>query len=127
MPEVLNLIKFYNLNDRVFFTGVNETFVEPVRKGCPGIPYYLNYQPNIDKINDKNYLEKLVKKVKDVGAIGINMRHYYLSKKLIKIFHEEGLLVSVWTIDKEYYIQRGIYYGPDNITTRRPSKLLKLI
>lgn len=55
------------------------------------------------------------------------MRHDYLSKKLIGKFHEHGLLVSVWTVDSEYYMLRAMYYGPDNITTKRPSKLRKLI
>ena len=87
MPEVFNLIKFYNLINRVFFTGVVEEFVESVRNGCPGIPYYLNYKPNFFKINSQNYIKELVKIVKECGAIGINMPHYYLSKKLVKIFH----------------------------------------
>ena len=127
MAEVFNLIKFYNLINRVFFTGVTEEFVEAVRNGCPGIPYYLNYKPNFGKINSQNYIKELVKKVKEYGAIGINMPHYYLSKKLVKIFHEESLFVSVWTVNQGYFMQRAIFYGPDNITTKHPNKLLKLI
>ena len=101
MPEVFNLIKFYNLINRVFFTGVEEKFVEAVRAGCPGIPYYLNYKPKFFKINNKNYIKELVKIVKEKKAIGINMPHYYLSKKLVEIFHEEDLFVSVWTVNQE--------------------------
>ena len=127
MPEVFNLIIFYNLINRVFFTGVEEKFVEAVRSGCPGIPYYLNYKPNFFKINSKNYIKELVKKVKDRKAIGINMPHYYLSKRLVEIFHEEGLFVSVWIKIEPYFIQRAIFYGPDNITTKKPAKLLKLL
>jgi len=127
MPEVFNLIIFYNIINRVFFTGVDESFVEAVRNGCPGIPYFLNYKPNFLKVNNKNYIKELVKKVKDRKAIGINMPHYYLSKKLVEIFHEEGLFVSVFTINQGYFMQRAIFYGPDNITTKWPVKLLKLI
>ena len=127
MPAVFDLIKSYNLSDRVFFTGVKEKFVEAVKKGCPGIKYYLNYRPKFLKLNSQQYLDQLVDIVKKNGALGINMRHDYLSKKLIGKFHEHGLLVSVWTVDSEYYMLRAMYYGPDNITTKRPSKLRKLI
>ena len=127
MPVVFDLIKLYKLSDRVFFTGVEEKFVEAVKNGCPGIPYYLNYKPKYLKMKNQQYIDELVSMVKDAGAIGINMPHYYLSEKLVKTFHEEGLLVSVWTVDEEYYMYRAIYYRPDNITTKKPSKLKKLI
>lgn len=127
MPAVFDLIKSYKLSYRVFFTGVIEKFVEAVKNGCPGIPYYLNYKPKYLKLNNQQYIDELVIFVKDTGAIGINMPHYYLSEKLVKTFHEEGLLVSVWTVDAEYYMLRAIYYRPDNITTKKPSKLKKLI
>ena len=127
MPAVFQLIILYNLSDRVFFTGVEEQFVEAVRNGCPGIPYYLNYKPKFLKIYSQQYLNKLVNIIKDTGAIGINMPHYYLSEKLVKTFHKEGLFVSVWTVNDGYFMQRAIYYGPDNITTKKPLKLIHLI
>ena len=127
MPSVFHLINLYNLSNRVFFTGVKEEFVEPVRTGCPGITYYLNCKPEFLKIHCQQYINDLVNKVKDCSAIGINMRLYYLSGKLVKTFHEKGLLVSVWTVNDRYFIQRAIYYGPDNITTKNPLYLKRLI
>ena len=126
MPAVFHLINLYNLSDRVFFTGVKEEFVEAVRIGCPGISYYLNYKPEFLKMNSQQYINQLMNKVKDCSAIGINMRHYFLSGKLIKTFHENELLVSVWTVNDSYFMQRAIYYGPDNITTKNPLKLRRL-
>ena len=128
MPAVFHLINLYNLSNRVFFTGVEEKFVEAVRTGCPGIAYYLNYKPEFLKVHfQQQYINQLVNKVKDCSAIGINMRHKYLSRKLVKTFHEKDLLVSVWTVNDFYFLQRAIYYGPDNITTKNPLKLKALI
>ena len=127
MPAVFQLIILYNLYDKVFFTGIEEKFVEAIKTGCPGIPYYLNYKPKFLKIFSQRYINELVNIVKESGAIGINMRHFYLSEKLVKTFHEEGLFVSVWTVNDEYFMLRAIYYGPDNITTKKPSKLIHLI
>ena len=127
MPAVFQLINKYNLSNRVFFTGVKEEFVEAVRTGCPGIEYYLNYKPEFLKIHCQQYINELMNKVKDCSAVGINMRHYYLSGKLVKTFHEQNLLVSVWTVNDRYFMQRAIYYGADNITTKNPMKLKRLI
>ena len=127
MPAVFHLINLYNLSKRVFFTGVEEKFVEAVRTGCPGIAYYLNYKPEFLKVHSQQYINELVNNVKDCSAIGINIRHFYLSGKLVKTFHEKNLLVSVWTVDDGYFMQRAIYYGPDNITTKNPLKLKRLI
>lgn len=126
MPAVYQLINLYNLSNRVFFTGVEIKFVEAVRTGCPGIPYYLNCKPEFFKIHCQQYINELMNNVKESSAIGINMRHYYLSRKLVKTFHENDLLVSVWTVNIKYFMQRAIYYGPDNITTKIPIELRRL-
>ena len=94
--------------------------MEAVRTGCPGIAYYLNYKPEFLKVHSQQYINELVNNVNDCSAIGINIRHYYLSGKLVKTFHENNLLVSVWTVNDGYSMQRAIYYGPDNITTKNP-------
>ena len=120
MPAVFHLINLYNLFNRVFFTVVKEEFVEAVRTGCPGITYYLNYKPEFLKMNCQQYINQLMNNVKDCSAIGINMRHYFLSRKLIKTFHENDLLDG-------YFMQRAIFYGPDNITTKNPLKLRRLL
>ena len=127
MPAVFQLINSYNLSNRVFFTGVKEEFVEAVRTGCPGISYYLNCKPELLKVHCQQYINELVNRVKDYSAIGINMRHYYLSGTLVKSFHERDLLVSVWTVNDRYFMQRAIYYGPDNITTKNPLNLKRLL
>ncbi len=120
MPAVLTLITSYGLNLRVFFTGVKEEFVDAVRTGCPGIAYYYNCYPNPFKTNSQDYLEDLVATVKEKGAIGINMHHMFVTKKLVKVFHDNGLKVSIWTVNDPYSMTRALYYAPDNITTKHP-------
>ena len=127
MPAVMALITTYGLNLRVFFTGVKEEFVEAVKTGCPGIAYYYNCYPNLLKINNQKYLDELVQTVKDKGAIGINMHQLFISKKLVKTFHDNGLLVSIWTINDSYFATRALYYAPDNITTKRPAMLKNMV
>ena len=127
MPAVLTLITAYGLNLRVFFTGVGKDKVETVKTGCPGIAYYYNCYPNLLKINNQKYLDELAQEVKDSGAIGINMHQLFISKKLVKTFHDNGLLVSIWTINDPYFATRAIYYAPDNITTKRPVMVKNMV
>ena len=69
----------------------------------------------------------LVEKVKNAGAIGINFNHKSASKELVDIFHENGLLVSIWTVNNKLKMRRILTFAPDNITTRKPDKLSKFV
>lgn len=117
----------YNVRDRIFYTGVNDDFVETVKEKSPEIPYYLNVNVDKKKNTDREYLLSLVEKVKSAGAIGINFNYKCASKELVDTFHENGLLVSIWTVDDEYSMYKILSFAPDNITTRRPDRLSKII
>ena len=51
---------------------------------------------------------------------------YFASKKMVEIFHKEGLMVSVWTVNKEKDMHKVLPLGCDNITTRQPTKLIEI-
>ncbi|MDD6271496.1 MAG: glycerophosphodiester phosphodiesterase family protein, partial [Ruminococcus sp.] len=73
------------------------------------------------------YIQSLVQKVKDAGAVGINFNYKALTSELVEIFHENGLSVSVWTVDKEIDMYKCLTCSPDNITTRNPQKLRDIL
>ena len=78
------------------------------------------------KSNEK-YIRSLVSDVKRLGAVGINLRFKAVSKKMVDIFRQEGLMVSVWTVNTEKDMRKVLPLGCDNITTRQPSMLLEII
>ncbi len=123
LEKVKPLAEKYGLVDRIFFTGVNDDFLEAVRSSGGGLRYYLNVDVEPEKKQTSEYLESLVKKVKDSGAIGINFSKNNATKELVDTFHSNGLLVSIWTVDSEVDMYRILSYAPDNITTRNPDKL----
>ncbi len=127
MPAVAALAEKHGVKDKVFFTGVEEKDTEAVRAGAPDIPYYLNVKVDKKKNTDPAYIASLVKKVKDCGAVGINMNFKGGSKELIEGFRSEGLPVSLWTANKKSVMYHCLALGPDNITTRKPSVLCKII
>lgn len=114
-----------DVKDRIFFTGVNDDFVSAVKKNCPDIEYYLNVKVLPKRKQTDEYLNSLVKKVKDSGAIGINFNKKSATKRLVEVFHKNGLLVSIWTVNGYFKFRKIMSFGPDNITTRRPDKFKK--
>ena len=124
---VYDLAEKYNITDRIFFTGINLEDVETVKKGCSTVPYYLNYEVLKENKQTQEYLNDLVKIVKDSGAVGINFNKDSATKELVDTFHNNGLLVSIWTVNEEKDMHKILYFAPDNITTRNPDILKELL
>ena len=82
---------------------------------------------NIPKNIDEIYLLSLVEKVKNAGAVGINFNYKNASKELVEVFRNNGLLVSIWTVDTEFNMYKILSFQPDNITTRHPDKLSEIV
>lgn len=117
----------YGVLDRIFFTGVNDEFVDDVRKQTKNISYFLNVKVNKSKARNSAYLKEICDKVKKSGAIGINFKYTGATKELVSYFRNEGLLVSIWTVDAEKAMHEMLMLSPDNITTRKPVKLRQII
>ena len=127
MMMVQSLAEEYGVLDQIFFTGIGVDFVDAVKEGSPKIQYYLNVSVEKSKNTDKEYLLSLVEQVKNSGAMGINFNYKSASKELVEVFHENGLLVSIWTVDDEYNMYKILSFTPDNITTRKPDKLNEIV
>ncbi|MBQ1996551.1 MAG: hypothetical protein II237_10205, partial [Clostridia bacterium] len=69
----------------------------------------------------------LVSETKKHGAIGINMSYKPCTKELVDAFHKEGLLVSLYTCNDEKSMLKALSLGADNITTKKPKKLNKIV
>ncbi len=127
LEKVLPCAQKYALEDRIFFTGIHDGFVKAAAENGGGVPYFLNVNVKHRFLQNKKYILSLVEKVKASGAIGINFNQKGASKQLVDIFHQNGLLVSVWTVDKKSDMVKNLSYAPDNITTRRPDIMQELL
>ena len=117
----------YGVEDRIFYTGISEEDVETVKKDSPQVPYYLNVDVRKSKADEEKYIMSLVEKVKNAGAVGINFKYTSATKELVDIFHKNGLLVSIWTVNDEYNMYKILSFEPDNMTTRNPDELSKIV
>jgi glycerophosphoryl diester phosphodiesterase len=80
-----------------------------------------------DNKQTPEYLNELVRIVKNSGAVGINFNKDSATKELVDTFHENNLLVSIWTVNEEKDMFKILYFAPDNITTRNPDVLKTLL
>ena len=127
MPMIQSLAEEYGVMEQIFFTGIGVDFLDAVKKGSPQIPYYLNVSVEKSQAKDNEYLLSLVEQVKNAGAIGINFNYKSASKELVDVFHENGFLVSIWTVDSEYNMYKILSFAPDNMTTRNPDELSGIV
>lgn len=125
LDVVKPLAEKYGIAERIFFTGIHDGFVKSASQ--TGVEYYLNVKVEKPRKHTEEYLMSLVEKVKNAGAIGINFNKKGASKHLVEVFHNNGLLVSIWTVDRKRQMKKMISLSPDNITTRKPDKLRKII
>ncbi len=125
--KVQELAGEYNVLNRIFFTGIEEKDVDAVKMSAPAVDYYLNMSVEKPSEHTEEYLQTLVDKVKECGAIGINFNKKSASKELVDYFHANGLLVSIFTVDDKVEMYKILSYAPDNITTRCPDDLQEIL
>lgn len=109
----------YGLQERAFFTGVSAENLPAVIR--TGLRYYLNCEPT-----DDNAMA-LLETAQQMEAEGLNIHYKLCTEKLVNNAHEMGLKISVWTVNSRPHMKKMIRMGVDNITTRKPDVLLKLI
>lgn len=127
IPGIYEVLVRTGMLSRCFFTGVTAEHTQLVKIDAPGVPYYLNAELNVLRLEDDGYLSGLAHEVQRSGAVGLNCHYNYASKSLIRVFHDADLKVSFWTADNKLVQRNLLTMGPDNITTRRPVRLQALI
>ena len=126
LPEVYRLIVKHGLLNRVFFTGVDEGIAALINAQCP-VPYYLTCSIDQNMLGSREYALALADRAIAGGFIGINCDFSEISRTVVDVTHEKGLLVSVWTVNENIDMYRMLALSVDNITTRNPAKLKLVI
>ena len=126
LPAVDALLAAHGLTDRAFYTGVGTDWAAAVRKGS-AVPYYLNAQAARAEKKDPAGADAFCKRVKALGAIGLNTHYDDMSAVIAAAAHNNGLLVSLWTANNESAMRKCLAMGADNITTRHPDVLRALL
>jgi len=126
LPEVYRLVVKHGLAGRVFFTGVDESIAALLQAQCP-LPYYLSCSIPLAQRDSQPYAQQLADRALAGGFLGINCDFGDVSPTVVDVMHQNGLLVSVWTVNNNIDLYRMLSLSVDNITTREPGRLKLII
>lgn len=93
-----------------------------IRLGCPPVRTAALFAPKIMR-----YLRKgkyMVKIAEEFGTDHISLHYSMVSRKLMKRVEKGNMKVTIWTTDKQKWVERGRELGIFAIITNAPAKML---
>lgn len=117
VSKTLELVDKYQLQDRTEYIAFSLDICKEMRKQRPAVDvYYLNG-------------DLTPAQLKKLNLTGLDYHYNVLTKKknYVNDAHKKGLLVNVWTANKEATIREMIAMGVDFITTDKPELVQALI
>ena len=135
---IMNDIEKSNLNENILISSFDWRILKEFKIQAPKLTRgYLSYQQNSGvKISNTIYKNSpwmdltlafneydLPKLIKKLGGKVWCPFYRDIQKKDIDKAHDQGLVVNVWTVNKENDMMRMIEYGADGIITDYPLKL----
>ncbi len=113
--RVLREIK--NIDNKISRAYLTSEFKGKVYDKSP----WLDFMPLYD--SDSRELPRLIK---TLGGKAWHPKRTDINKDIIRMAHEEGMSVCVWTVNEEYEMLKMIYYEVDGIITDYPLRLKSL-
>ena len=134
---IINEVNKSILKDKVIFSSFDWRILREIKNLDPNISRAYLTSEQKGKVYDKSpWMDfmplydsdsrELPRLIKTLGGEAWHPRHKDISIDIVKISHEEGLPVSVWTVNEEYDMMRMIDYGVDGIMTDYPLRLKEL-
>ncbi len=68
-----------------------------------------------------------VRFAKQIGADALHPMYSYVNSLYVKIVHNAGIKINVWTIDDELMIDKMFKYGVDGIITDCPDRARSIL
>lgn len=127
LEKIPPLAEKFSLSDRIFYTGIFEADIPSVKEKTPDVPYLLNMKISPKKEQTQDYMLSVAETIRKCKAAGLNAHYKNITKKLVDFLHNEGLSVSLWTVNSKFRMRKTLKLNPDNITTKKPSVLLKIV
>ena len=134
---IMDDVNKFELNDKIIFSSFDWRILNEIKETYPKISRayltsekkgkiydkspWLNFMPLYD--SDVNELPRLIK---TLGGKAWHPKHIDINKDVVRISHEVGLPVNVWTVNEEFEMLRMIDYGVDGIITDYPLRLKEL-
>lgn len=122
VEATLELVKKYKMQDRVLISSFDHRLVQKAQNMCPDVLTGALYDEA--EVEQNNIAEILEDAPAYVEKLGFDFAHphidYLLEEGLMQRYHEKGIGVAVWTVDKPYIAKQCFKQGVKCIITNKP-------
>lgn len=131
---ITDVVSKSKLKDKIIYSSFDWRVLREIKKLDPNISRAYLTSEQRGKVYDKSpWMDfmplydsdsrELPRLIMTLGGKAWHPNHKDVNKDIVKISHEEGLPVNVWTVNEEFDMMRMIDYGVDGIMTDYPLKL----
>jgi len=117
----------FDFRERMYFSGIDKCNGNLLQKIFPGYEFFTNWNFNIFKLNNENYIRSIVHEAKSKNYSGLNLNYRFVTKKTADICRENDMKLYTWTVNKEADMTKLADWGVDAITTRNPPLLKEIL
>lgn len=118
--EVAALLEQYDMLGRSVYLGNFMKDMDAMMRWGKGVACFPNVYPEQAAGLDEDGRKSLAERVKRLGARAVGMNYRAVTPELIQALHEQGIMLSAWTVELETDMRRLMAWGADFITSDRP-------
>ena len=118
--EVAALREQYDMLGRSVYLGNFMEDMDAMMRWGKGVACFPNVYPEQAAGLDEDGRKSLAERVKRLGARAVGMNYRAVTPELIQALHEQGIMLSAWTVELETDMRRLMAWGADFITSDRP-------
>ena len=118
--EVAALLEQYDMLGRSVYLGNFMEDMDAMMRWGKGVACFPNVYPEQAAGLDEDGRKSLAERVKRLGARAVGMNYRAVTPELIQALHEQGIMLSAWTVELETDMRRLMAWGADCITSDRP-------
>lgn len=116
--KVIELVHFYNLEEKVIISSFNHYSVKKCKEISPEIATGILYD---------SVLYNVGKYAKEIGADGCHPLFYTLKPYIVEDIKKRGLKINTYTVNEKKYMEMMIDMGIDGIITNYPDVLREIL
>ena len=118
--EVAALLEQYDMLGRSVYLGNFMEDMDAMMRWGKGVACFPNVYPEQAAGLDEDGRKSLAERVKRLGARAVGMNYRAVTPELIQALHEQGIMLSAWTVELETDMRRLMAWGAHFITSDRP-------
>lgn len=121
--DVLKLINEYELKDKILISSFYHKTIKNFKNLDENIKYGALYECKKDYDTEDNVVEHARK----IGVYSINMSRNLVTKEIVKMAHDNGLKVFIYTVNSPIVMRTMIDYNVDGVFTDFPELMKEVL